>query len=148
MRFRRGKWFSRITQAVGTVLVGLLLGLLVPTFVSDLTPKEEVAQERVAESPVARQFIDAFVTDDRATLERLGVDMGTISHAARFKAEYAEVDHPVHLGSWIVGGGLTLHAYSTHAVGMDGTEDQLAWRVLSAGGTVGIIDPPGTVETP
>ncbi len=148
MRFRRGKWFTRISQAIGTVLVGVLIGVLIPTVAADLAPQEEVAQERVAESPVARQFIDAFVNDDRAILNALQVDAATVSHAARFKAEYAKIDRPVHLGSWIVGSGLTLHAYSAHAVGMDGADDQLAWRVLTAAGTVGVIDPPGQVATP
>jgi hypothetical protein len=149
MRYRRGKWFTRLTQAVATIAVGALLGFLIPTMAADLAPKDEVAQERVAESPVARQFIDAFVADDQPVLRALGIDAGTISHAARFKAEYAQVDRPVHLGSWIIGGGATLHAYSVHVVAMDGSQDQLAWRVVSGGGSVAIIDPPGSiVETP
>lgn len=149
MRYRRGKWFTRLTQAVATIAVGALLGFLIPTMVTDLAPKEEVAQERVAESPVARQFIDAFVADDQTVLQALGIDAATLSHAARFKAEYSRVDRPVHLGSWIIGGGLTLHGYSVHAIKRDGTQDQLAWRVLSGGGSVRIIPPPGTiVDTP
>ena len=54
----------------------------------------------------------------------------------------------MHLGSWIVGGGITLHAYSSRVVDGQGAEDQLAWRIATAGGSVGIIDPPGTVATP
>jgi hypothetical protein len=148
MRRRRNIWFTRVTRGVATIAVGALLGFLLPTMASDLAPKEEVAQERVAESPVARQFIDAFVADDQPVLQGLGVDAATVSHAARFKAEYAQIDRPVHLGSWVVGGGITLHAYSVHVVDMQGGEDQLAWRVASVGGTVGIIDPPGQVATP
>ena len=45
-----------------------LLGFLVPTIAQDLTPKPE-AQARTAESPVARQFIAAYVADDQATLD-------------------------------------------------------------------------------
>ena len=148
MRRRRTIWFTRLTRGVATIAVGALLGFLGPTIAADLAPKEEVAQERVAESPVARQFIDAFVADDQIALKGLGVDAATISHASRFKAEYARIDRPVHLGSWVVGGGITLHAYSVHVVDMNGGDDQLAWRVASVGGTVGIIDPPGTVATP
>jgi hypothetical protein len=148
MRRRRSIWFTRVTRGVATVAVGALIGFLVPTIAADLTPEEEVAQERVAESPVARQFIDAFVADDQIVLKSLGVDAATLSHSSRFKAEYLRVDRPVHLGSWVVSGGITLHAYSVHVVDQEGTEDQLAWRVASVGGTVGIIDPPGQVATP
>jgi hypothetical protein len=148
MRRRRSIWFKRATRGVATIAVGALIGFLVPTIAADLAPKDDVAQERVAESPVARQFIDAFVGDDRLALQALGADQATISNAARFRAEYLQVDRPVHLGSWSGGGGLTLHAYSVHVVDVQGNEDQLAWRVASAGGAAGIIDPPGAVPTP
>jgi hypothetical protein len=145
---RRRVWVRRIGRGVATVAVGALLGFLVPMVAADLAPQPEVAQERVAESPVARQFIDAFVADDQAALDALAVSIDVQNRATRFKAEYAKVDRPVHLGSWIVNGGITLHAYSAHVVDNTGAQDQLAWRVATAGGTVGIIDPPGQVATP
>lgn len=143
---RRRAWIRRIGRAAGTLAIGLLLGFLVPTIMADLDPKPEVAAQ-VAESAVARQFIDAFVADDKATLEGMGIPAEIRSKATRFKAEYALVDAPVHLGSYIAG-GYTLHAYSAHVVGGTGEEDLLAWRVATAAGEVVLIDPPGTVATP
>ena len=67
---RRGKWARRIGRAAGTVTIGLLLGFLVPTMAQDMSPKPEV-QATVAEAPLARQFINAFIADDTATLNAL-----------------------------------------------------------------------------
>ena len=145
---RRRVWFRRMSRALGTVAVGALLGFLIPMIAADMAPETEVAQEQVAESAVARRFIDAFVADDQPTLASLAVSAELLSRATRFKAEYVKVDRPVHLGSWIINGGITLHAYSAHVVDTSGQDDQLAWRVATAGGTIGIIDPPGQVATP
>ena len=145
---RRRVWVRRLFRGVGTLAIGALLGFLIPTISADLTPEPEVAQARVAESPVAREFIDAFVADDQPTLTALAVNAELINRATRFKAEYTQVDRPVHLGSWTVNGGVTLHAYSARVIDSQGVEDQLAWRVATAAGSVGIIDPPGQVTTP
>jgi hypothetical protein len=112
-----------------------------------MNAKPEV-QAQSAESPVARQFITAFVADDQATLDLLQIGADTKAKASRFKAEYVKVDPPVHLGSWIIGGGLTLHAYAAHVVDQSGVEDQLAWRVATGAGSVGLIDPPASTTTP
>ena len=144
---RRRKWARLITKGTATLAVGALLGFLIPTMAADLTPQPEVAT-RATESPVARQFIDAYVSDDQATLDRLSIGADTKANAARFKADYVRVDLPIHLGSWIVGGGFTLHAYAAHVVNGDGTDGQLAWRVATGSGTVGIVAPPPSVTTP
>jgi hypothetical protein len=52
-------WGRRFTKAVATVAIGAMLGFLVPTFIADYTPEPEI-QARVVESPVARQFINAY----------------------------------------------------------------------------------------
>ena len=119
---RRGVWRRRLTRAVATLGIGVLLGFLVPSIIADLSPKPE-AQARTAESPVAAK-------------------------AARVKAEYIKVDPPVHLGSWVIGNGLSLHAYASHVVDNEGTDDQLAWRVATQAGRVELIDPPPSVQTP
>lgn len=144
---RRRIWFSRITKVVATVGIGAMLGFLAPTVIADFTEKPAV-QAQTAESPVARQFITAFVADDQATLDLLQIGADTKAKASRFKAEYIKVDPPVHLGSWIIGGGLTLHGYASHVVDTSGVEDQLAWRVATGAGTVVLIDPPPSVLTP
>lgn len=144
---RRGVWRRRLSRAVATVAVGGLLGFLVPTIIADFTTKPD-AQARTAESPVARQFITAYVSDDQATLDLLGISAAIKARAARVKAEYVKVDPPVHLGSFVIGGGLTLHGYAADVVGNDGVQDQLAWRVVTGAGAVELIDPPPRVSTP
>jgi hypothetical protein len=144
---RRRVWTRRITRAVATVGIGALLGFLVPTVAADFTAQPEV-EAQTSESPVARNFINAYVTDDQAALDRFGASADTKQNSARFKAEYAKVDTPVHLGSWIIGGGITVHGYAAHVVDRNGQEDQLAWRVLTSSGSAAIIDPPPSVQTP
>ena len=146
---RRGRvWGLRVSRGVATVAVGALIGFLVPMVAADLAAQPEVAQEQVSESEVARRFIDAYVVGDKAVLGTLAASAELLNRAAQMKAEYVRVDRPVHLGSWTVSGGATLHAYSAHVIDNAGEDDQLAWRVLTAGGNVAIIDPPGTVGTP
>ena len=144
---RRRIWLRRLTKAAATVVVGAMLGFLVPSVLADMNAKPQV-QAQSAESPVARQFITAFIADDQATLDLLQISADTKAKASRFKAEYVKVDPPVHLGSWIIGGGLTLHAYAAHVVDQSGVEDQLAWRVATGAGSVGLIDPPASTITP
>lgn len=145
---RRKVWFKRLSTGVVTLAVGGLAGFLVPAVASDMSPKAPTIEAPAAESPVAREFIDAYVHDDQAALDRLQARAETKAKAARFKAEYATVDQPIHLGSWVVGGGVTLHAYASRVVDASGSESQLAWRVLTVAGSVGIIDPPPSVTTP
>ena len=112
----------------GTVTIGLLIGFLVPTISSDLSPQPDI-QASVPESPLARQFINAFAADDKGALDALKVRSDIELRASRFRADYARVDTPIHLGSF-VGGGYTVHAYGIHVVRRDGTggHDQLARR--------------------
>lgn len=144
---RAGKvWGRRITKVVATVAIGAMLGFLVPTFIADFTPEPEV-QARTAESPVARQFINAYVLDDTATLDAMGAAAEDKLQAARFRAEFARVDAPVHLGSY-VGGGFSLHAYAAKVVKPDGTEELRSWRVATSGGQAFLVDPPSTTQKP
>ena len=144
---RRGVWRRRVSRAVATLAVGGLLGFLVPTIIADFTTKPD-AQARTAESPVARQFITAYLADDQATLDLLGIDAATKAKSARVKAEYIKVDPPIHLGSFVIGSGLTLHGYAADVVDNEGVQDQLAWRVVTGGGAVELIAPPPRVTTP
>jgi hypothetical protein len=144
---RRRIWLRRITRTAATLGIGAMLGFLVPTVIADFSAKPEV-QAQTAESPVARQFITAYVADDQTTLDLLNISADVKAKSSRFKAEYLKVDPPVHLGSWVVGGGLTLHAYASHVVDSQGAEDQLAWRVATGGGSVVLIDPPPSTQTP
>ena len=141
---RRGIWARRFGRAIGTVVIGLLLGFLVPTIATDLSPKPDV-QSAVAENPLSRQFINAFVADDQAVLDQLKVSSDIKLRASRFRADYARMDAPIHLGSY-VGAGYTVHAYAIHVVKRDGTEDTMSWRVVTAGGQVAVILPPSPIE--
>ncbi len=145
MRQRR-KWARRITRGIATVTIGALLGFLVPTIVRDLTP-QPVAETRVAESPVARQFINAFTADDQGALTSMGVSADTKLRASRFRAQFKRVDVPVHLGSYVAG-GFSLHAYSAHVVLPDNTEEIRSWRIATAGGQALLIPPPSSIEEP
>lgn len=139
-------WSRRITKVVATVAIGAMLGFLVPTFIADYAPKPEV-QARTAESPVARQFINAYVLDDTATLDAMGAAADDKLQAARFKAEFARVDAPIHLGSY-VGGGFSLHAYAAVVTAPDGTVDLRSWRVATSGGQAFLVDPPSAAQKP
>ena len=141
---RRKDWARRIGRAGGTIAIGVLVGFLVPTIATDLTPQPEV-QASVAENPLARKFINAFIADDQAALGSMDVRTDVKLRASRFRADYARVDAPVHLGSY-VGGGYTVHAYGIHVVRPDGTEDTLSWRVVTVGGQVSVILPPSPIE--
>ena len=143
---RRRIWIRRITRGIATIAIGGLLGFLVPTIASDLSPKPE-AELLTSESPVARQFINAFTADDQTVLTSMGVAADAKLRASRFRAQFARVDVPVHLGSYVAG-GFSLHAYAAHVVLTDGTEGIRTWRVATAGGQAALITPPTTIEEP
>jgi hypothetical protein len=100
----------------------------------------------VPEAPLAREFINAFIADDSTVLDSLHIQLDIKNRAARFRSDYARVDPPVHLGSY-VGGGYTVHAYAIHVVRTDGTEDTISWRVVTSGGQVALILPPNPIES-
>lgn len=142
---RRRKVARFVTRAIATVAVGGLLGFLVPTVIADLSPKPE-AETVVVESPVARQFINAFIADDQTALKSMGVATDTLARATKFKAEYLQVDPPIHLGSYNAG-SVSLHTYAAHALkAPDGTPDLLSWRVISRGGKAALVVPPSPIE--
>jgi hypothetical protein len=144
---RRRRIIRFLTRSFATAAIGIFLGFLVPQVITDLTPKPAVEGSTVPESPVARQFINAFTSDDQLVLTELNIAADVKLRASRFRAEFARVDTPIHLGSYVAG-GLTLHAYTAHAVNVDGSETLLGWRVVTAGGEIGLISPPGTIEEP
>jgi hypothetical protein len=143
---RRRRVTRFLLRGIATAAIGGFIGFLVPTVYTDLTPKSEVL-ERAPESPVARQFINAFTADDQAALTAMNISSDVKLRASRFRADFARVDVPVHLGSYI-SGGFSLHAYAAHAVTAEGEETTLGWRVATAGGEIFLIPPPGQIEPP
>jgi hypothetical protein len=144
---RRRRVTRFLIRGFATAAIGGFIGFLVPTVIADLTPKPEVVETAVAESPLARTFINAFTADDQSALTSLGVSADVKLRATRFRADFARVDPPVHLGSFLAG-GFTLHAYAAHAVQGDGVEVTLGWRVATGGGEIILITPPGQIEEP
>jgi hypothetical protein len=144
---RRRRIMRWLTRGTATLAIGGFLGFLVPTIVTDLSPKPVVESAVVPESPLARRFINAFAADDQVALTGMNVSADVKLRASRFSADFARVDTPIHLGSF-VSAGFTLHAYAAHAVMNDGTETTLGWRVVTAGGEIGLISPPGQIEEP
>lgn len=137
---RARRWLRRIAAVLATVAIGVMLGYLVPTIVADFTPKPDV-QAVVAESPLARAFIRAYVADDQDELTALGVPAEVKLKATSFRTDLASIDAPVHLGSYVAG-GFSLHSYAAKAKQQDGTDVLLSWRVITSGGQVLVIDPP------
>lgn len=145
---RRRRIARLVTRAMATALVGGLLGFLVPTIAADLSPRPVTEpQVVVPESPLAREFIDAYTTDDQAVLTAIGAPAALRLRASDLRAAYAEVGTPVHLGSYVAG-GFTLHAYAAHVVRADGSEDTLSWRLGTSGGGVVLFTLPGTADVP
>ena len=142
---RRRKWVRRITRVIATIAIGALLGFLVPTVASDLAPKPEV-EPGPRSPPVARQFINAFVADDQAVLTPWAWPR-TPSSRQPVQGRVRPGRRPVHLGSYVAG-GFSLHAYSSHVVLTNGTEEIRSWRVATAGGQAALITPPNTIEEP
>ena len=137
---RARRWLRRIAAVLATVAIGVMLGYLVPTIVADFTPKPDV-QAVVAESPLARAFIRAYIADDQDELTALGVSAETKLKATSFRTDLASIDDPVHLGSYVAG-GFSLHTYAAKAKQQDGTDVLLSWRVITAGGQILVLDPP------
>jgi hypothetical protein len=141
MRRRRRVWMRRITKVVATVAIGAMLGFLVPSTIADFTPEPAV------QARIARQFIRAYLADDQGALDALGIAADLKLRASTFRAEFARIDEPVHLGSYI-GGGFTLHAYAAATVRADGTQELFGFRIATAGGNVILIDPPPLAQQP
>jgi hypothetical protein len=123
-----------------TVAIGVMLGYLVPTFIADYAPREEVPAV-VAESPLARAFIRAYVADDQDALDALGVSADIKLRATSFRTDIASIEQPEHLGSYI-GGGFSLHSYAAKAKDQQGADVLLSWRVVTSGGQILLVDPP------
>ena len=144
---RRRRIRRFLVRGIATLAIGGFIGFLVPTVISDLSPKPD-QQFPAPESAVARQFINAFAHDDQAVLTDMGVTSDIKLRASRHRADFVEIDTPIHLGSYVAGGGQAVHAYAARAVMNDGTVTMLGWRVATQGGGVGYVLPPQTIESP
>ena len=132
MRRRRSivRW---ITSAVATLAVGALLGL--PRADDHHRPFGQArgpgGGRRVARRPPVHHGLHRRRPGEADEPGRRPPT--SAARATKFKAEFARVDPPVHLGSYNLG-TVSLDAYAAHVLLPDGSEDLLSWRVLSAGG--------------
>ena len=147
MQLRRR--LRRVGAIVGTIAIGGLLGFLVPTVVAEYSPAPQQQQQPQArqmaasmvELPIARDFINAFVSNDQARLKALGAaELDTVK-ANDLAGQVVEVGKPVLLGT-VGGPGISIQAYAAPATMTDGTKTILSWRVVTNSGRAGLILPP------
>ena len=122
MQLRRR--LRRVGAIVGTIAIGGLLGFLVP---------------------IARDFINAFVSNDQARLKALGAGELDTVKANDLAGQVVEVGKPVLLGT-VGGPGISIQAYAAPATMTDGTKTILSWRVVTNSGRAGLILPPGALD--
>src|SRR3954447_18572938 len=144
---RRRRWMRRIGAVLGTVALGGLLGFLVPTVIAEYSPQKSAQTGLVPvtngtpELPIAREFINAFVRNDQATLRALGADETAAVKANDLAASVAQIGNPVLLGT-AGAAGASVQAYASDAQLNDGTHTILSWRLLTLSGRVVLILPP------
>jgi hypothetical protein len=149
MRFRR--WTRRIGAIFGTVVIGALLGFLIPTIVAEYQPQKTAqggpvtVNSTAPELPIARQFINAFVRNDQQTLRALGADETAAVKANDLAGQVSTIQNPVLLGT-AGAAGASVQAYASDAVLNDGTHTILSWRVLTLSGRVVLILPPHALD--
>jgi hypothetical protein len=149
---RRRRWIRRIGALVGTVALGGLLGFLVPTVVAEYMPapagpsggggaQSVQAGFGSTELPIAREFINAFVTNDQVRLKALGADEVDTVKANDLAGQGLKIGKPVLLGS-ISGTGVSIQAYAAEVTLPNGSTTILSWRVLTNSGRATLILPP------
>jgi hypothetical protein len=142
---RRRRWMRRIGAVFGTVALGGLLGFLVPTVAAEFAPPVPTAAPRTTESPIARQFITAFLSNDQATLKELKVPEETSIRATTLSTTTKKLGPPILLGVRAFPGA-SFHAYASMATLGDGTEAILSWRIVMINGLPFLIVPPNPIE--
>ena len=141
-------WIRRVGAIFGTVVLGALIGFLVPTIAAEYSPRHQeplrtgVAQStQNSELPIAREFINAFVANDQARLKELGADEVDTVKANDLAQQVHDVSQPVLLGS-IGGQGISIQAYASVVTMNDGSQTILSWRVATNSGRAGLIPQP------
>jgi hypothetical protein len=142
---RRRRWTRRFGAVFGTFALGGLLGFLVPTVAAEFAPPTPTASLRAAESPIARQFIVAFLTNDQEALKALKVPEQTAFRATTLATTTKRLGPPILLGVSSFPGA-AFHAYASTATLSDGTETMLSWRVVTIGGLPYLLLPPDPIE--
>ena len=142
---RRRRWMRRIGAVFGTVALGGLLGFLVPTVAAEFSPAPDTGVPRTTESPIARQFITAFLANDQQTLKDLKVPEETAVRATTLSTTTKHLGPPILLGVRAFPGA-SFHAYASTATLGDNSEVILSWRIVMINGLPYLILPPRPIE--
>jgi hypothetical protein len=129
-----------IRSILATLVVGGMLGFLVPTFAAGLqtdAPQMVTNGETVA----ARRFIVALLSNDQATLQEVSIQPGAAIEAAKLGVTDASVTSLTFLGS-SSGQGVHLHSYAAEFTNPDGKKVLRGFRVATVGPFALLYAPP------
>jgi hypothetical protein len=142
---RRRRWTRRVGAVFGTLALGALIGFLIPTVVAEFTPKPAATAASADESPIAREFIDAFLLNDQGKLRSLGATETDSAKANDLASSAVRVGPPVLLGVKAFP-GISFQAYAAPAVLADGTASMLSWRIWLVSGRPLLVPPPNPID--
>jgi hypothetical protein len=128
-----------------TLLVGGLLGFLVPSFVAGLSGPSAAAPS-TGEAPAARLFIVALLSNDQTTLRQVSIQPSDAIEAARLGVTDAKVTSLTFLGS-SVAGGFRVNSYAAEFTSADGSTVLRGFRVATIGRYALLADPPEPMPT-
>jgi hypothetical protein len=130
----------RVRSVLATLILGLLVGFVVPTFAVGLQDRLPVAPSS-SETATARRFMIAVLQNDQATLQEMSISPVAPLDAARLGILDASVTSLSHLGS-TVAGGVRVHSYAVGYTLSDGRVVLLGFQVASIGRFAGLVEPP------
>jgi hypothetical protein len=134
-----------IRSVLATIALGGLLGFLVPSFAGGLQAPQVVA-EGTGETPAARQFIVALLTNDQDALRRVSVQASDALEAARLGVADASVTSLTLIGRTDIGGA-HYHAYVAEFTTSEGEKILRGFRVATVGGYAILVDPPEALDS-
>jgi hypothetical protein len=137
--------FRRIRSIVATILVGAMLGFLVPTFVSGLQDQPLPADNGTGETLTARRFMVALLSNDQITLRQVSVQPTDAIEAARLGVTNASVTSLTFLGS-SDDGGVHFNQYAVEFTNPGGQKILRGFRVATVGQFAILADPPEPVS--
>lgn len=137
--------FRRIRSIVATILVGGMLGFLVPTFVGGLQDPQLPADTGTGETITARRFMVALLSNDQNTLRQVSVQPKDAIEAARLGVTDASVTSLTFLGS-SDDGGVHYNQYAVEFTNPDGEKVLRGFRVATVGQFAILADPPEPVS--
>ncbi|HEY7735896.1 MAG TPA: hypothetical protein VH813_03810 [Candidatus Limnocylindrales bacterium] len=133
--------FKRARSIVATIIVGGMLGFLVPTFVSGLQDPQLPPDATTGETITARRFMVALLSNDQNTLRQVSVQPTDAIEAARLGVTDASVTSLTFLGS-SDDGGVHFNQYAVEFTNPGGQKILRGFRVATVGQFAILADPP------